>query len=101
MTAMQEPTQDLTEAEKIAETFGIVLGAAAHGEHLTEDHMKSVAGRMRRVLLAAAEDEADAAAANERFSAAIEAGSAAVVRGVIDPEAAEAALDEMAEQLET
>jgi len=92
-------TERLTDAERIAEAFGIVLGAASCNEQVSEERLNSVAGKARHVVLAAAEDAADAEAAKERFSAAIEAGGIAAETGRIDPEAAETALSEIEAQL--
>jgi thiazole synthase ThiGH ThiG subunit len=89
----------LTEAERIAETLGVVLGAASQCEQVTEERLNSVAVKARHALLARANDDADAEAADERFSAALEAGRTAAESGRIDPESVELALSELEEQL--
>src|SRR5262249_26773008 len=91
----------LSEAESIAETLGVILGAASCCEQVTEERLTSVAPKLRQLLSATANDRADAEAANERFSAAVDAGRTAAEAGKIDPEDAEAALCEMEEQLST
>jgi hypothetical protein len=89
----------LTEAERIAETLGVILGAASCCEEVTEDRLNSVAAKLRHLVLATANDGADAEAASERFSAAIDAGRTAAESGKLDPEDAETALQEMEAQL--
>jgi hypothetical protein len=92
-------THPLTEAETLAEAAGVVLGAASQCEEVTQARLSAAAAKLRQVVIAAAADEADAKAATERFSIAVEAGKSAAETGKIDPEAAETALSEMEEQL--
>jgi hypothetical protein len=91
--------RQLTEAEKIAETLGVVVGAASCCELVTEDRLNSVVPKLRHLLLSAANDGADAEAANDRFATAIDAGRSAAESGKIDPEDAESALSELETQL--
>jgi thiazole synthase ThiGH ThiG subunit len=91
----------LTEAERLAETLGVIIGAASCCEEVTEERLDSVVTKLRPLVLATANDGADAASANERFSVAIDAGRTAAESGQIDPEDAEAALCEMEAQLST
>ncbi|HEX3499684.1 MAG TPA: hypothetical protein VHT04_10210 [Stellaceae bacterium] len=86
---------NLTQAERIAETFGVVLGAASQCEQVTEERLNSVAVKARHAVLATAIDAADAEAAEELFSAAVEAGRTAVESGTIDAGSVETALNEM------
>jgi hypothetical protein len=86
---------NLTRAERIAETFGVVLGAASQCEQVSEERLNSVAVKARHAVLATATDAADAEAAEELFSAAVEAGRTAVESGKVDPGAVETALSEM------
>lgn len=86
---------NLTQAERIAETFGVVLGAASQCEQVTQERLNSVAVKARHAVLATATDAADAEAAEELFSAAVEAGRTAVESGKVDPESVETALNEM------
>jgi hypothetical protein len=92
-------TNPLTEAQQIAEAVGVIIGAASHCDHVTEERLKSTADKLHRVVLSTALDDADARAASELFSVAVEAGRSAAERGKIDPEVAETALCEMEEQL--
>jgi hypothetical protein len=89
----------LTEAQRIADTLGVVLGAASCSEQVTEQRLDSAATKLRQLVLATANDGADAEVAYERFSVAVEAGQTAAEMGKIDPEDAVAALTEMEEQL--
>ena len=94
-------TNRITEAQQMAQTFGVVVGAASFCEQVTEERVNSVAAKLRQLVLATADDTADAREANEQFSAALEAGKTAVEIGRIDPENAEAALTELEQQLST
>ena len=89
----------MTEAQRMAQTLGIVVGAASCCEQVTEERVNAVAAKLRQLVSATADDTADASAANEQFSAALEAGKTAVEIGRIDPEHAEAALTELEQQL--
>src|SRR5258706_9219446 len=89
----------LTQAERIAETFGVVLGAASQCEQVSEERLNSVAAKAKHVVLANANDDADAEAAEELFSAAVEAGRTAAESGKIDPDSVEIALSEMEQRL--
>jgi hypothetical protein len=92
-------TNRMTEAQQMAQTLGVVIGAASCCEQVTEERVNSVAVKLRELVSATADDRADAHAANEQFSAALEAGKTAVESGRIDPEHAEAALTELEQQL--
>src|ERR1700756_6006093 len=87
-----------TEARQMAQTLGIVVGAAACCEEVTEERVSSVTTKLRQLVSATADDTADADAADREFSAALEAGKTAVGSGRIDPHYAEAALIELATQ---
>jgi hypothetical protein len=97
---MRSPKQ-LSRAERIAEMFGVVVGAASHCDGVSEERLTSLAVKMKQVVLTASSDLADAAAADARFSVAIEVGIAAAENGNIDLDAAENALDEVEEELST
>ena len=88
-------TNRVTEAQQIAQTLGVVVGAASCCEQVSEERVNSVAVKLRRLVSATADDTADA----DTFSAALEAGKTAVELGRIDPEYAEAALVELEQQL--
>jgi len=90
-----------TEAQRLAETLGIVVGAASCCEQVTEERVNAVATKLRELVSATADDAADADSANEQFAVALETGKAAVEIGRIDPEHAEAALTELEQQLNT
>jgi hypothetical protein len=93
------PTNRATEAQRLAQTLGIVVGAASCCEEVTEERVNAVAEKLKELVSATADDAADADAADEQFSAALEAGKAAVEIGRIDPEHAAAALTELEQQL--
>ena len=90
-----------SEAQRLAQTLGIVVGAASCCEQVTEERVNAVTEKLRELVYATAGNEAEADAADEQFSAALEAGKAAVEIGTIDPEHAEAALTELEQQLHT
>ena len=92
-------TNRMTEVQQMAQTLVIVVGAASCCEQVTEERVNSVAVKLRQLVSATADDTADAHAANEQFSAALEAGRSAVEIGKINPEHAEAALIELEQQL--
>jgi hypothetical protein len=91
----------MTEAQQIAQTAGVVLGAASCCEQVTEERINAFVGKLRELVAATAEDDTDANLANEQFSAALEMGKTAVESGRIDPERAEVALNELEEKLST
>ena len=90
-----------TEAQQLAQTLGIVVGAASCCEQVTEERVNAVAAKLRELVSATADDAADADSASEQFAVALEAGKAEVEIGRIDPEQAEAALTELEQQLNT
>jgi predicted transcriptional regulator len=87
--------KQLTDAEQIAETFGIVLGAASQNPVADDHRLSSIAEKMTHIVSAVATDEGDAEAAQERFYAAVEAGKTAAEDGRIDPNATEKALHQI------
>jgi hypothetical protein len=89
----------MSEAQRIAKTFGTVVGAASCCEQVTDERVDAIEGKLRQLVSATADDAADMYAANEQFSAAIESGKTAVEVGRIDPGHAEAALTELEQQL--
>jgi thiazole synthase ThiGH ThiG subunit len=89
----------MTRAEKIAETFGVVLGAASQCEQVTEERLNAVAVKARDVVITNATDADDAEAAEALFSAAVEAGRSAAESGKIDPDSVETAFGEMEQRL--
>jgi hypothetical protein len=89
----------MTDAQQIAQTVGMVVGAASCCEEVTEERINAVAVRLRELVAATADDDTDADLANEQFSAALEVGKTAVESGRIDPEQAEVALNELEQQL--
>jgi hypothetical protein len=92
-------TNRMTDAQQMAQTLGVVVGAASCCEQVTEERVNSVALKLRELVSATADDMADASAANEQFLAALEDGKTAVELGRINPEHAEAALVELEQQL--
>ena len=91
----------ITEAQQIAETVGLIVGAASCCEQVLDERLKAVAVKMRELVAATADDETDADLANEQFNAAVEVGKTAVESGRIDPERAEVALNELEGELWT
>ena len=91
----------MTDAKQMAQTLGIVVGAASRCEEVTEERVSSVSTKLRQLVSATADDTADADAADREFSAALQAGKTAVESGRIDPHYAEAVLIELEEQLST
>ena len=89
----------ITEAQQIAQTVGMVVGAASCCEQVTEERVNAVAIKLRELVAATADDDSDVDLANEQFSAALEAGKTLVESGRIDPEQAEVALNELEQQL--
>ena len=87
-------TNRMTEAQEMAQTFGVIVGAASCCEQVTEERVDSVAAKLRQLVSTTADDTADAREAEEQFSAAVEAGKTAVEIGRIDPQHAEAALEQ-------
>ena len=92
-------TNRITDAQRMAQTLGVVIGAASCCEQVTEKRVTSVAVKLKQLVSVTAEDRADAEAAIERFSAALEVGKTAGESGRIDLEQAEAALVELEEEL--
>jgi chorismate mutase len=92
-------TDKLSEAERLAETLGAIIGAASCCEQVTEERLGAVITKLRPLILATANDRGDAQSANERFSVAIDAGRIAAATGKIDPEDAEEAMREMEKEL--
>src|SRR5215813_6205284 len=91
----------MIEVQKIAQTLGIVVGAASCCEQVTEERINAVAVKLRELVAATADDDTDADLANEQFYAAVEVGKTAVESGRIDPERAEVALNELEGELWT
>ncbi len=88
-----------TRAEDIAEAIGVVIGAASTCDWISQERLQSTVDKARGVVMAAARDEADAAAATGRFSAGFEIGQAAIEDGRIDPQQAENALSDLEREL--
>ncbi|HZK92554.1 MAG TPA: hypothetical protein VFC56_20630 [Stellaceae bacterium] len=89
-----------TDAEMMARTFGIVLGAASCNGEVTNERLDVAAEKMKTVLAATAGDARDAEAACERFSAAVVAGRRASKSGEIEDWAAETALRQIEDDLD-
>jgi len=89
----------MTEAQEIAQTVGMIVGAASGCEQVTEERLNAVAVKLRKLVAATADNDTDADLANKQFSAALEVGKTAVESGRIDPEEAEGALNDLEQQL--
>jgi len=92
-------TDHMTEAQRIAQTLGIIVGAASCCEEVSEERVNAVTAKLRQLVSTAADNAADADAADEQFTVAVEDGKTAAEIGRIDPEQAEAALTELEQQL--
>ena len=90
----------LSDAELMARTFGIVLGAASCSEYVSNERIDATAEKMKTVVTAVADSGKEAEAACERFSASIVAGRRAVHSGAIEDWAAENALRQIEDDLE-
>ncbi len=88
-----------TQAEMMAKTFGIVLGAASCNDEVTNQRLDAAAEKMKTVITVAADNERDAETACQRFSAAVIEGRRAVQRGAIEEWAAETALRKIEDDL--
>lgn len=84
-----------SQAESLADMFGVILGAASSCDFVTDARLDSLMGKVREIILAAAENDAEMAAAGERFSLATQLGRDAVVAGKIAPQQVEAALTDL------
>jgi hypothetical protein len=89
----------MTEAQRIAQTLGVIVGAASCCEQVSEDRVNAVTAKLRHLVSTAAGNTADADTADEQFTVAVEDGKTAAEIGRIDPEQAEAALTELEQQL--
>jgi hypothetical protein len=90
----------LSDAELMARTFGVVLGAASCSEHVTHERLGATAEKMKTALSLVAVSGRQAEAAQERFSAAVVAGRRAVQSGAIEDWAAENALRQIENDLD-
>jgi len=96
---MMNSMNHMTEAQQIAQTVGMIVGAASGCEQVTEERLNAVAVKLRKLVAATADDDTDADLANKQFAAALEVGKTAVESGRIDPEEAEGALNDLEQQL--
>ena len=93
------PESERTRAEDIAEAIGVVIGAASTCNGIGQERLQSTVDKAKDLVMAAARDEADAAAATARFSSGFEIGQAAVENGRVDPQQAENALSDLEREL--
>lgn len=91
--------KQLSEAERIAEMLGVVVGAASHCPSVSAERITSLAVKVKDLVRTASKGDAEAEAADARFQWAMEVGRSAVADGSIDTETAETALDDVEEQL--
>ena len=89
----------MTEAQQIAQTAGMIVGAACCCEQVTEERLDAVAVKLRELFAATVDDDTDGDLANKQFAAALEAGRTAVESGRVDPEQAEGALNDLEKEL--
>lgn len=90
----------LSDAELMARTFGVVLGAASCSEQVSNERLDATADKMKTALSLVADSGRQAEAAHERFSAAVVAGRRAVRSGAIEDWAAENALRQIEDDLD-
>jgi hypothetical protein len=88
-----------THAEMMAQTFGVVLGAASCNDDVSNARLDAAAEKMKTVITVAADNGRDADAACQRFSAAVVVGRRAVQQGAIEEWAAETALRKLEDDL--
>jgi hypothetical protein len=93
------PNTERTEAERTAEAVGVLIGAAYRCDSISEERLHSVVDKARDVVMAAAGNEAEAAAAVGCFTVAFDSGQAAVESGKIEPQQAERAFCELEQEL--
>ena len=98
---MMSSTNRRTEAQQIAQTVGIIVGAASCCDQVTEERLNTVAVKLRKLVAATADDNVDADLANKRFAAALEVGKTAVESGQINLKQAEVALNDLEKELST
>ena len=94
-------TNRRTEAQQIAQTVGIIVGAASCCDQVTEERLNTVAVKLRKLVAATADDNVDADLANKRFAAALEVAKTAVESGQINLKQAEVALNDLEKELST
>lgn len=88
-----------SQAESLADMFGVILGAAASCDFVTDARLDSLTVKVRELIAAAADTDDDMTAAGERFSLATQLGRDAVATGQIVPQQVEAALNDLEERL--
>jgi len=96
---MMMSSNERTKAESIAEAVGVVIGAAGACDSISRERLQSTVDKARDVVIAAASDDADAATAVNRFSAAFGIGQTVVERGKIDPQLVETAFTQLEREL--
>jgi hypothetical protein len=89
-----------SDAEMMARTFGMVLGAASCCDVVSNARLDATAEKMKTAFSAAAASGKEERAANEQFSASVVAGRRAVQHGEIQDWAAENALRQIEHDLE-
>ena len=57
----------MTEVQQIAQTLGIIVGAASCCEEVTEERVNAVAVKLRELVAATADDETDGDLATNNF----------------------------------
>jgi hypothetical protein len=89
-----------SDAEMMARTFGMVLGAASCCDLVSHERLDATAEKMKTAFSAAAANGKEERAAQELFSAAVVAGRRAVRHGEIQDWAAENALRQIEHDLD-
>jgi hypothetical protein len=87
------------DADMMARTFGVVLGAASCSDDVSDERLDAAARKMKAILAEAADTGRALEAAQDRFSAAMVAGRRAVKRGEIADWAAETALRQIEDDI--
>jgi hypothetical protein len=87
------------DAEMMARTFGMVLGAASCSDDVSNERLDNAAEKMKAILATAAGTDVAVEAAHNRFSASVVAGRRAVRHGKIEDRAAEMALRQIEDDI--
>ena len=84
-----------TEADRMAEEVGVIIGAACGCDSISKERLQSAVDRAVDLLMEAASDEAEAAIVVDRLKIAFGTGQAAVESEKVDPWQVEAAFIEL------
>lgn len=88
------------DAEMMARTFGIILGAASCNEGVSHERLQAASAKMKSILAAAASNQDEEETACDRFFASVVIGRRAVQSGDLEDWAAANALRQLEDDLE-